>query len=158
MSPKLKCHPNWNFTKTKISPKLKCYQNWNFIELKCHQNRNVTKTKMSPKLQCFQNWNVTKTKMLPKLKCYQNWNVTKSKNIIKIQIWILRKIQEIGTDHLGLVILSIQIIAIYFKSYLTTESVSETMNFPPLDAAHEEKYIQGVYSLIVIYIIFLLLF
>ena len=56
------------------------------------------------------------------------------------------------------IILSIQIIAIYFKSYLTTESVSETMNFPPLDAAHEEKYIQGVYSLIVIYIIFLLLF
>ena len=40
-----------------------------------------------------------KTEMLPKLKCYQNWNITKHNNILKIKI----KIQEIGTDHLGLV-------------------------------------------------------
>ena len=40
-----------------------------------------------------------KTEMLPKQKCYQNWNVTKYSNVLKIKI----KIQEIGTDHLGLV-------------------------------------------------------
>ena len=60
MSLQLKCHQNWNITKTKTF-----HQNWNF-----------TKTEMSLKLKCHQNWNVTKTEMSPKLKCYQNWNVT----------------------------------------------------------------------------------
>ena len=52
MSPKPKCHPNWNVTKTEMSPKLKYYQ-----KLQCHQNWNVTKTeillkKMQPQLKC----------------------------------------------------------------------------------------------------------
>ena len=92
---------NWNITKTEMSPKLKCYQNRNVIELKCHKNWNVTKNEMSPKLKCLQNWNVTKTEMSSKLKFYLNWNVTISKNVIKIQIQI--ELQDIGTDHLGLV-------------------------------------------------------
>ena len=49
MSPKLKCHRNWNIIKTKITSKLKC-----------QQNLNVTQTEISPKLQCHQNWNITK--------------------------------------------------------------------------------------------------
>ena len=28
MSPKLKYHQIWNFTKTEVSPKLNCHQNW----------------------------------------------------------------------------------------------------------------------------------
>ena len=44
MSPKLKCHQNWNVTKTEMSSKLKY-----------HKNRNITKTKRS------KNWNITKT-------------------------------------------------------------------------------------------------
>ena len=62
MSPKLKCHQNWNLSK------LKCHQ------LICHRNLNVTKTEMSPELKYHQ-----------KLKCYLNWNVTKSKKTLKFK-------------------------------------------------------------------------
>ena len=61
----MKCHQNWNVTKTEMSPKLKCHQKW-----------NVTKSEMSPKIKCHPNWNVTKTEMSPKLKCHQKWNIT----------------------------------------------------------------------------------
>ena len=67
MSTKLKCHQNWNVTKTQMSPKPKCYQKW-----------KVTKTEMSQKLKWHQNWNVTKTEMSPKQNCHQNWDVTKT--------------------------------------------------------------------------------
>ena len=67
-------------------------------KLKCHQNGNVTKTKISPKLQCYLNYNVTKTKMPPKLKCYKMKKCPKNQNLNQI------KIQDIGTDHLGLVV------------------------------------------------------
>ena len=114
MSPKLKCHQNWNVIKTEMSPKLKCPQNWNvtttdvtkteILELKCHQNWKFTKTDMSPRLKYHKNWNVTKTDMSPKRKYYLNWYVTKSQNAIKIQILIKINFQEMGTDHLGLVL------------------------------------------------------
>ena len=77
-------------------------------KLKCHQTEMSQKTEMSPKLKCHQNWNITKTEMLPKLKCHKiknkcikNWNLNLSKS------------QEIGTDHLGLVIV---------RTVLTVES------------------------------------
>ena len=85
MSPKLKCHQ-------KKSPQLKCHQ-----KLKCHYNWNVTKTEMSwetdvaPKLKCYQNLNFTLTEMLHDLKMSSKWYLNQN------------KIQEIGTDHLGLV-------------------------------------------------------
>ena len=37
-------------------------------QLKCHKNWNLTKTKMSLKLKCQENWNVTITEILPNLK------------------------------------------------------------------------------------------
>ena len=57
MSPKLKCHQNWNVTKTKMSLKLKFYKK--FI---------VTKAKILSKILCHQCWNVHKTEMLPNIK------------------------------------------------------------------------------------------
>ena len=53
-----------------MSPKLKCHRNW-----------NTTKTKMSPKLKCHLNWNITKTEMFPKLKCYQIKKYPQNKNL-----------------------------------------------------------------------------
>ena len=80
------------FTKIELSPKQKCHQNW-----------NITKTEMSPKLKFPHNWNVTKTEMVLKLKSYQNWNVTTSKKFLKNKIQRKIKIQEIDPDYLGLV-------------------------------------------------------
>ena len=88
MSIKLIRHQNWNITKTEMLLKLICHQNLNVTKLKGHQKWSFTKTELSPKLKCDQNWNVTKTESLP--------NIIMSS---KIKI----KIQEIGTEHLGLV-------------------------------------------------------
>ena len=96
-----------------MSLKIKFHQNWN-VTKNNHPDWNVTKTEMSLKLKCHYNWNVTKTEMLwktdvaTKLKCYQNWNSTLTEMLQNIKIfskWNLnpKKIQEIGTDHLGLV-------------------------------------------------------
>ena len=74
MSPK-KNHPNWNVTKTEMSQKLKCHE----------------KTDVAPKLKCYQSWNFTLSKMLQNLKISSKWNLNHN------------QIQEIGTDHLGLV-------------------------------------------------------
>ena len=82
MSQRLLRHQNWNITITEMSPKLICHQNW-----------NVTKSEMSPKLKFHQNWIVTKTEVSSKLKGYQ----------IIIYSKIKIKIQEIGTEYLGLV-------------------------------------------------------
>ena len=93
MSLRLKCHWDWNFTKTEMSLKLKCHWNWNVtktempLKLKCHWNWNVTETEMSLKLQCQWiamslelkcrwNCNCTKTESSLKLKLHWNWNVT----------------------------------------------------------------------------------
>ena len=136
MSPKLKCHQNKNVTKTDMSSKLKYYQNWNVTKTdmsprqKCHQNWIVTKTEMSAKLKCHQNWNVMKTEMLPKLKCYQNWNVTKHNNVLKIKI----KIQEIGTDHLGLVY-SLFLYCTKVKGSVMNCTEIQAFVFPPCAAA-----------------------
>ena len=92
MSPKLKCHQNWNFTttemstKTKMSQKLKCYQNWNVIKtkispkIKWNQKNKFTKNEMSPKLKCYQNLNVTSTEMSKNLKSPQNQNFNHNQN------------------------------------------------------------------------------
>ena len=42
MLQKIKCHQNWNVTKTEMSPKLKC-----LTKLKYHKNWNITRTEMS---------------------------------------------------------------------------------------------------------------
>ena len=49
------------------------------------------KSDVAPKRKFYQNWNLTLTEMLQNLKVSSKWNLN--------QI----KIQEIGTDHLGLV-------------------------------------------------------
>ena len=84
MSPKLKCHQNWNDTKTEMSPKLNVTKAEMSIKLKCHRNWNVTRTEMLPKLKCHQNWNVTETEISLKLKYYQHWNVTKTEKSPKL--------------------------------------------------------------------------
>ena len=104
MSSKLKYYQNLNVTKTYTSTKQKCHKKWNVIKTEMSQNWNVPQlkcptTEMSPKLKFHQFWIVTNTEISLKLKRYQNWNVTKHCNVLKIKI----KIQEIGTDHLGLV-------------------------------------------------------
>ena len=102
MSSKLKYYKNWNVTKTDLSPKQKCHQNWNVTntemspKLKFYQNWYVTQTEVSTKLNRHQNWNFINTDISPKLKSYKNWYVIKYNNVIKI------KIQEMGTDYLGL--------------------------------------------------------
>ena len=73
MSLKLKCHQNWNVTK-KITPTEMS------LQLKCHKNWNV-----------MRNWCGSKTEMLHNLKMPSKWYLNQN------------KIQEIGTDHLGLV-------------------------------------------------------
>ena len=65
---KLKCHPNWNVTKSEMSPKLKYHQNWTVTKTEMSSNWNVTKTEISP------NCSVTKSEMSPQLKCYQMLN------------------------------------------------------------------------------------
>ena len=60
---------------------------------------------MSPNLKRHQNWSFTKTELSPKLKCHQNWNFTKTEvlpnNLMSSKVQI--RIQEIGTEYLGLV-------------------------------------------------------
>ena len=41
MSPKQKCHQNWNVTKTEILPKLKCHK-----ISKCHKNSNLNQNQI----------------------------------------------------------------------------------------------------------------
>ena len=57
--------------------------------------------------------------MSPKLKCYQNWNVIKHKNVLKNKI----KIQEIGTEYLGIVIAGICVYNILQHSSVTVWSI-----------------------------------
>ena len=94
MSPKLKCHYNWNVIKTEMSPK------------KNHPNWNITKTEMSLKLKCqklkcheklmwHQNWNVTKTRkftlteMLQNLRVSSKWNLNQNKSRRLAQIMLV---------------------------------------------------------------------
>ena len=60
-------------------------------KLKCHEKNYV-----APKLKCYQNWNFTLTEMLQNLRIFSKLNLNK------------KKIQEIGTDHLGLVFRTIK--------------------------------------------------
>ena len=75
-----------------MSLKLKCHK-----KLKCHE-----KTDVAPKLKCYQSLNFTLTEMLQNLTISSKWNLNQNEN------------QEIGTDHLGLVYLSI----IYANKYI----------------------------------------
>ena len=90
-----KCHKNWYVIQTEISPKLKSHQNW-----------YVTKTEMSPNLKCHQNQNFTTTESSPKQKSHQNWSVTNTDMLPNIIMYskIKIKIQEIGTEYLGIVL------------------------------------------------------
>ena len=67
MSPQLKCHQNWNVTKTEMPP-----------NIKYHQKLNGTKNDMAPKREMSPKLNVARTEMFSKLKCYQEWNITRN--------------------------------------------------------------------------------
>ena len=76
----------------KKSPQLKCHKNWNITKTEMSQNTEMSwKTDVAPKLKCYQNWNFTLTEMLQNVKISSKWNLNQN------------KIQEICTDHLGLV-------------------------------------------------------
>ena len=110
MSPKIKCHQNWNVTTNEMSQRLKCHQNWNDTKtemsliLKCHkkhsfyQNWNF-KTENFTKILILRNLKI-KPEILLKFNYLQNYWITQSNDKFICQF----QIQEIGTDCLDLVL------------------------------------------------------